>query len=142
MANTHFCAASKPRTMSRTRWSWRRYWGAAAEHEHGLVVVDAHVVERQVGLGGVAGLLDVGVPARLEVVDHEVQAALAGRRDARREAGLGQALPGVQGLEALAGVAGDDEDCSGHARLWVGPGSSGKPAAWQAMTWPAEPPAG
>ena len=47
----------------------------AAEHEDGLVVVDAHVVERQVGLGAVAGLLDVGVPARLEVVDDEVAGA-------------------------------------------------------------------
>ena len=100
--------------------------GAAAQDQHRLVVVDADVVEGQVGLGGIAGLLDVGVPAGLEVVDDEVEATLAGRRDARGETGLGEALARVQGFEALAGVAGDDQDCSGHARLWDGRGSSGK----------------
>ena len=47
---------------------------AAAEHQHRVVLVDAHVIEREIGVGAVARALDVGVPPGLEVMDDEVQA--------------------------------------------------------------------
>ena len=87
---------------------------AAAEHEHGRVVVHPHLVEREIRLGAVARALDVGVPARLEVVDDEVQAPLARRRNHRTDAGLEQPMARVEALVALARVAGDDEDGGRH----------------------------
>jgi Zn-dependent M28 family amino/carboxypeptidase len=89
---------------------------AAAEHEHRGVVLDLHLVERQIGFGAVAGPLDVGVPSFLEIMNHEMQPPLARRGDARRQAGFEQPMAGVETFVALARITRDDQDGLRHAR--------------------------
>ena len=53
---------------------------AAGQHQ-AVVCSGDHVVEPEVGLHAIAGLLGVGVESRLEVVDDREKHALLGRRD-------------------------------------------------------------
>src|SRR5260221_10457577 len=82
----------------------------APDDEDRLVVVHSRVREGDVGVGPVARALDVGIPPGFEIVDDEMQAAPAGRRDDGTITSLEQPVPGVQALVALAGVPGDNQD--------------------------------
>lgn len=88
--------------------------GPAAGDDDGHVIAGVHLGEGQIGRPGIAGFLGVGVEARLEVVDHELELLAGGGRDVDVVALLAEALVGVQDLQGLRGVAGDDEDLRCH----------------------------
>ena len=83
--------------------------GAAAEDKDGVVLGDLDVVEGEVGGEAVAGALDVGVPAWLEVVHDEVKAANGWGGNGGLPVCFLKAMHGVEGFVGFAGVSGDDE---------------------------------
>ena len=83
--------------------------GAAAEDEDGVVVADVDVVEGEVGCQTIAGALDVGVPAWLEVVHDEVEAANGWGGNGGLPVCLLKAMHGVERFVGFAGVSGNDE---------------------------------
>lgn len=83
---------------------------ASAENQHGLVVPHVHIGECQMGLDAVSRAFDVGVPAGLEIVHHQVQAALAGSGYDGPVAGFEEAMIGVEGFVAFTRIAREDED--------------------------------
>ena len=83
--------------------------GAAAEDEDGVVVGYIDLVEGDVGGEAVAGALDVGVPAWLEVVHDEVEAADGWGGNGGLPVCLLKAMHGVEGFVGFAGVSGSDE---------------------------------
>ena len=65
-----------------------------------------HVCKREVRVPAVAGLLGVGVVARLEIVNDEMQLLLAGRGDLHFVAFLLQPLVGIHHFERFGSIAG------------------------------------
>src|SRR4029453_19158304 len=90
---------------------------APADADRRDVVRRDDVGEREVRVHRVPRHLLVGIPAGLEVVHDEMQAALGGGGDAHVVPRFLEALPREPGLEALAAVAGDDQDHDSSASL-------------------------
>src|SRR2546426_8448492 len=86
---------------------------AARDHQRG-VLGRIDLAEGEVRRPGVARLLCVGVVALDEVVHHELELLLRRRRDVDLVALLPQTLVGVEDLERLGGVAGQDQDLCRH----------------------------
>ena len=66
------------------------------------------------GFHAVAGLLHVGVPAGLGIVEDHVEPAPRGRRDHRFPVRLEEPLAAVQRFIAVSAVAGNDQDFAAH----------------------------
>jgi hypothetical protein len=96
------------------------------EDQHRAVVVNADILEGQVGFGAVALALDIRVPSRFEIVDDEMQPPVARRGDSRLETRLQQTMARIEALVALAGIARDDENAPGHRLIVHAKGKRGK----------------
>jgi hypothetical protein len=88
---------------------------AARDHER-RVALHVDVGERHVHRQLAAMLLGVGVGARVEVVDDELDVAPAHGRHVDLPAGLPDPVQGVHRVELLGGVAGEHEG-PGHLLL-------------------------
>ena len=76
---------------------------SAAGQDETVILLGLHLVQPEVGLHAIAGLLGVGVEARLEVVDHRKESPLLGSRDLNLPALFFQAELGV--IDLLASPA-------------------------------------
>src|SRR5260370_7334768 len=84
--------------------------GAPAQQQDGLVVLDAHLVEANVGFEPIAPAFNIGIPTGLESVHHQVQAAAGGCGQNGLPAFLLEAVDGVESFVGFAAIAGYDED--------------------------------
>jgi len=74
------------------------------------VVLDANLLEREIGLQAIPAAFDLGVPAGLEIVHDQVQPAAGWGGHSGLPSSFLETEDGVEGLVRLAAVAGDDED--------------------------------
>src|SRR6202022_1979572 len=85
--------------------------GGASTRDHDRGVVGGvDVLEGEVGVPAVTGLLRIRVVARLEIVDDEMELLLAQRRDLDVVSLLLQALIGIHHFQRLAGITGQDQN--------------------------------
>jgi hypothetical protein len=84
--------------------------GPAAHQEDCGVVLDADLVEGEIGFQAIAAAFDVGVPAGLKIVHDQVQPAAGGGSHDGLPSFLLEAVDGVEGFVRFTAVAGDDED--------------------------------
>src|SRR2546425_323759 len=89
------------------------FGGASTAQNEPIEVLRPDVAKGNVGGNSVARLLDVSVPARLEIVDNGVQHFTFRGGDLDFHPFLPQAMVGVPGIERFGSVAGDQQD-SGH----------------------------
>ena len=111
MAKIHLPARSKPRSDLEQRIVVAQVLGSApAQQQDGFVVLDADLVESNVGFEPIAPAFNIGVPTGLEIVHHQVQAAAGGCGHDGLPAFLLEAVDGVESFVGFAAIAGDDED--------------------------------
>ncbi len=86
------------------------FGGTTAEDQNSLELRRLHLIEGNVSVQSIAGALDVGVPSRLEIVHHQMQAASRRGGYHGTPAFFPESVHGVKGLIGFATVTGNDEN--------------------------------
>ena len=82
----------------------------SAQQKDRGVVLDANLIEGEIGFQAIPAAFDVGVPAGLEIVHDQVQPAAGRGSHGGLPSFFLETVDGVKGLVGFAAVAGDDED--------------------------------
>jgi hypothetical protein len=87
----------------------QEFWSSPAHQDHGFVILCLDLVDGDVCLNQVTGLLDVGVPPRVKIVNHPIETLFLGSRDNRDHACLTKTVDGIENFKGFACIIRDDE---------------------------------